>query len=112
MKNLRIISRDLEATKAIQEFVAEQAGKSLEGHQQHVSDFCVRLGDLNGPRGGIDKYCTVNVKLRGLPDVYVRSEHEDLYAAVSDAIRRSSIAARRAIEKSQHVGRKAPSVEA
>ncbi len=52
----------------------------------HVS---VTIVDENGPKGGIDKLCRVNVLMPGLGTVTTSARHEKLMAAVSDAARRA-----------------------
>lgn len=66
-------------------------GKAL--HQ--VRQLSVRVGDLNGPRGGVDKFCTIDVVLHGGRRLRVRSRHERLDAAVANA----SLRMRRLIQR-------------
>ena len=49
----------------------------------------VTLSDLNGPRGGIDKRCLVQVKLDGLMSVVVEDVQSDLYTAINRAAGRA-----------------------
>src|SRR5690606_5245207 len=60
-----------------------------------VQRISVRLADVNGPRGGVDRQCRIKVRLRGLPSVMV--EHQD--ASQPAAIRRSVGAVERAVRK-------------
>lgn len=55
----------------------------------------VRLLDVNGPRGGVDRQCRIKVVLRGLPSILV--EHQD--ASQRAAIRRSVTAVERSVRK-------------
>lgn len=45
----------------------------------------MRLGDLNGPKGGRDKHCVLEVRARSLRPIVVREQHADLYAAIDRA---------------------------
>jgi ribosome-associated translation inhibitor RaiA len=45
----------------------------------------VRLSDLNGPRGGVDKECAVRAVLRRAGVVFVRARGEDAYSTVDKA---------------------------
>ena len=47
----------------------------------------MRLSDINGPRGGADKRCHLQVVLAGLPDVVVEDIEADLYVAIDRASR-------------------------
>ena len=64
----------------------------------HVS---VRVGDVNGPRGGVDKHCQIVVKLRasGSSSIAVEDNDEDLYSAVVRASNRVGRTVARAIER-------------
>lgn len=59
----------------------------------------VRLEDVNGPRGGIDKRCQVKVVLRGLPSVYVDERHRSVQAAMDGALARADQAVRQALQR-------------
>jgi len=55
-----------------------------------VQRVMVRLSDLNGSRGGIDKRCRVQLQLPGQPDVVVEDTRSDLYAAIASAVERAA----------------------
>ena len=57
------------------------------GGQIHRS--VMRLSDTNGPRGGSDKRCHLQVVLAGLPDVVVEDTEGDLYVAIDRAADRA-----------------------
>jgi len=49
----------------------------------------VRLGDTNGPRGGEDKFCKIQVVLNGAPPVLIEDAGADLYAVIDRAADRA-----------------------
>ncbi len=49
----------------------------------------MRLSDINGPGGGADKRCHLQVVLAGLPDVVVEDVEADLHAAIDRAADRA-----------------------
>lgn len=49
----------------------------------------VRLGDANGPRGGADKYCRIQVVLEHAPLVLIEDVGADLYAVIGRAAERA-----------------------
>lgn len=57
----------------------------------------VRVGDANGPRGGVDQVCLIKVVVRGLPRVVVRRQHAALQNAVDAALRVIEQAVRRSV---------------
>ena len=64
-----------------------------------VSDVEVRVGDVNGPRGGVDKACTIKVTLTGLPSVVVEQRDASLRNAMEAALSRTEHAVRRAMQR-------------
>ena len=65
---------------------------------EHVA---VRLADINGPRGGVDKACRVVVRLRarGNNRIAVDDHDGNVYVAVARAIARSGRSVARALER-------------
>jgi hypothetical protein len=59
----------------------------------------VRLEDVNGPRGGIDKRRQVKVVLKGLHSVYVDERHRSVRAAMDRALARTDPAVRQALQR-------------
>ncbi len=49
----------------------------------------VRLGDTNGPRGGADKFCRMQVYLEHAPPVLIEDVGADLYAVIDRAAERA-----------------------
>jgi len=67
----------------------------------HVNRVVIRLSDINGPRGGADKCCHVQVALAGMPDVVVEDTEVDMYTAIDRAIDRARRTAVRKVDRQQ-----------
>lgn len=65
----------------------------------------VALADVNGPRGGLDKVCRVNVTMRGLADVSVEQRDSEVPAAATRAADRVGRAVARALERRRQLPR-------
>jgi hypothetical protein len=59
----------------------------------------IRLADANGPRGGLDQVCRINVVLVGLPMVVVEGRAAALAAAIDAAIVGAERAVRRSVQR-------------
>lgn len=63
--------------------------RSLRQVRRYVERVRVRITDLNGPRGGADKLCTMQVSITGQRPVFVRDIRSDMGAAISRAAERA-----------------------
>jgi len=54
-----------------------------------IQRIVMRLFDINGPRGSVDKHCHIQVVLAGLPDVIIEDTEADMYVAINRATDRA-----------------------
>ena len=79
--------------------VVRMVEDSLKRFSQRVSLVTVSVLDENGPRGGGDKLCRINVQLPGLGPVITEGKHESVIAAVAEAARRAQRIVRTKIKR-------------
>lgn len=84
-----IQARNFQLTNALRGHVERRLGFALSTRDDHIQRIRVRLSDINGPRGGEDKCCHIQVILPRLPDVVIEDTEEDLYAAIDRAADRA-----------------------
>ena len=77
---------------------------------ERIRKVAMRLCDINGPRGGADKRCRLQVVLTGLPDVVVEDTQADLYVAIDRATDRAGRTLVRKIERQKALLRKGSSI--
>lgn len=85
---LQIRSEGFRTTAALHAFTRERLDFALDRFRGLVEKVRVRLSDDNGPRGGIDKRCRFEVRLRGAPAVLIDERSDDLYTAIARAAQR------------------------
>jgi putative sigma-54 modulation protein len=98
---MRVVVRgqSLEVSEVLHDHVEHRLRFALRPFSGQISRVVVRLRDLNGPRGGVDKLCRIEVHLAGAGKVIADGLHAGLYAAVdlaADRVRRSIV---RALER-------------
>lgn len=84
-----IQARDFPLTPALREYIERRLGFALSTRIAHIQRVVVRLQDVNGPRGGTDKCCQIQVCLNNLPDVIIKDTEADFYAAIDRAADRA-----------------------
>ena len=61
----------------------------------------LRLSDINGPRGGVDKQCQVELKTDGGGSVVITTASHDWRTAIDDALARAAQVLRRQLHRSR-----------
>jgi ribosome-associated translation inhibitor RaiA len=96
-----IRSNDFSVTNAIREHAVRRLGFALDSFapgRRGVRRVIVRLGDLNGPKGGADKFCRISADV-GRRTAVVEEVQPDLYVAISRAARRFARKAARELRR-------------
>lgn len=86
--NIQIHAQDFTLTEGLREHVTRRLAYALNHGRDSVSRIVVRLCDVNGPRGGVDKRCGIEVRLKGAPAVAIEDTEADLYVAIDRAAER------------------------
>lgn len=80
--------RGIEDTRLLRRIVERKLRYSLGRFSHTLAGVAADLGDENGPRGGIDKYCRVRVTTRRGAEVFVEAVDSTIHAAVDRATER------------------------
>ena len=94
-----IYGQGFTVTPALNEYVLRRLEFVLTRRNERIQRVTVRLGDANGPRGGIDKYCRIRVYLVGTSAAMVEEVSDDLYAAVDRAAERVGRSVRKRLDR-------------
>jgi ribosome-associated translation inhibitor RaiA len=96
-----LYAQNFRVTAAIGRHVDRRVKAALGGAAGVVNGTVVRLRDVNGTRGGVDKACRVVVGTRGRGAVAVEAVDRDLYAAIDAAAAKLRTALRRRLKRRQ-----------
>jgi putative sigma-54 modulation protein len=91
--------RGMASSDALRDYIARRIHFQLSRFNGEVGSVVVRIGDINGPKGGADKHCHVTVRGRALGSVTIKELSADAYSAVDAAIERAAHAAGRELER-------------
>lgn len=92
------------APDGISEYSNRRLGFALGRYHGSVQRVCVRFGDVNGPRGGLDKCCRMSAELVGGRRVIAEALGADFQVAVDRAANRLARAVSRERKKSLAFG--------
>ncbi len=98
-------------TDALRCHVQRRLNLALNSGDDQILRIVIRLSDINGPRGGADKRCQIQVVLANVPDVIIRETQADLYAAIDRATDRAGRAVHRRLARQRSRRRAAPMAE-
>ncbi len=100
-----IQARNFTLTNALRGHVKRRLGFALSTRDEYIQRIKVRLSDINGPRGGEDKCCHIQVIIPHLPDVVIEDTEEDLYAAIDRAVDRAGRTVGRRLNRQRDMAR-------
>lgn len=78
---------------ALRQHVVRRLHAYLSHWAGHLARVVVRLADANGPRGGLDKVCFIQLDVPRHEPVVVTAAASDYFSAVALAVRRAGRAA-------------------
>ena len=97
--NIDIQARNFPLTDALENHIRRRLDYAMSQRLDQIQQIRVRLSDINGPRGGADKCCHLQIVLPHLQDVIVDDTRVDMYAAISRAIERAGRAVSRRLSR-------------
>ena len=104
--NIYVQTQGFNATPAMEAHVRKQLSRNLASAEDHIMAVDIFLGDINGPKGGVDKKAGVCVQLASRDAIRVEVVHTDLYAAITIAARKSKRAVKRTVQRHKRVERR------
>ena len=97
--HLDIRGQNFPLTPSLLEHVERRLQFALARFDGRVTRVAVRVADVNGPRGGVDKRCRIAVRVRPAGEIVVEDTCPDLYAAIDGAADRIGRSVQREVER-------------
>jgi ribosomal subunit interface protein len=105
MMQIDIQARNFSLTNALRGHVERRLGFALSSRNDQIQRVMVRLSDINGPRGGEDKCCHIQVVLPQLSDVVIEDTEVDMYTAIDRAADRAGRTVGRRLARQRDIDR-------
>lgn len=98
---LDIQTNGFSLTDGIRDYTKQRMQFALNRNAKHITKIKVRLADINGPRGGIDKRCQIDISLAGRNDIVIEDTETNLYVAIDRASDRCARTLSRRLERAR-----------
>ena len=103
---VRMTAHGIELSAELRDYVTRRVHFALGRFVGRIKSLSVRLADINGPRGGIDKCCHIRVDAGLSQKVIVRERQETIHAAVALAMERVERAVERQLSLTRPAARR------
>ncbi len=102
--DIRLFDGSIKTSEAQYDYVMTKVGAAAGRLKDATCTIDVRLTDLNGPKGGIDKQCSIVVTPPGLATLRVEEQAADYYAAIDAAAATLKKSLARVLERTKSNG--------
>jgi putative sigma-54 modulation protein len=82
---IKLYDGSIKTSQAQNDYIMAKVGAAAARLKEFACTIDVRLSDINGPKGGIDKQCSIVVTPPGLEMLRVQEQAADYYAAIDSA---------------------------
>ena len=96
-------ARPFKLTPALQDSVMRSLSTVERRFGDRIKKVTVRMDDINGHRGGVDKRCRIVIDARPRQTVVVEALSEDMYQSISQATKRAESALGRTLRHRRKV---------
>ena len=98
-----ITTQQVELDKNVSDQVLRRLQFALSKFGHSIRQVQVHFSDLNGPKGGNDKKCSINVKLVSTGEVMVQGVGKDIATTLSYSVERVGRAVKHELERRREV---------
>jgi len=102
---IEIQARDFQLTHALRDHITRRLDFTLSTRYENIQTIKVRLSDINGPRGGNDKRCLIQMVMPQMSDVVIEDTEADMYVAIDRAADRANRTLGRKLTRLRDKGR-------
>lgn len=102
---IEVQSRGLSAAPFLRQHARQRMQSALGRFRYSVHAVSVRLGDINGPRGGADKLCRIVVRLKNTSLVVIEELGDDIFLVIDKVADRVHQSVARQVGRVKHAAR-------
>lgn len=106
--NILIHSPDIKLSKKSRNDIECRLLFSFSRFQDHIDIIEVHLKDINGPKGGEDKQCTIKISQLKEENITVSGKAEEIAIVIDKCITRAKSIVRRKLQMKRHHRQRLP----
>ena len=84
--NIQIIKRKVDLKEEQQSVTMERCQRLCQRFMDRVASMTLRLSDINGPKGGVDKECVAQIRLTNGAVLTSVKRHQDIEGAINRSL--------------------------
>ncbi len=96
-----IQARSFSLTEPLRQYSEQRIRFALTRFGDHIQRVSMWLSDVNGPKGGKDKHCRLQIALTGKTDIVIEDIQVDLHVAINRTVERASRSLVRKLDRRQ-----------
>lgn len=104
---IHVRSKQIELDENLRAHIERRLEFSLARFSPRIQRVTVQLTDVNGPRGGEDKLCRIEVRMQPTGTVFVEDRDADLSAAIDRSAEKIGRSVGRALDRERVLERRA-----
>ena len=86
-------------TPSLEKFTRSRVKKALGKCADNIERVVVRLKDINGPKGGPDKHCSVEIIISRSPILIISNVSSDMYHSIQHTTKKAARTALRHLDR-------------
>jgi ribosome-associated translation inhibitor RaiA len=106
--NIHIETDGLDSRPTLAEHTKKRLAYAIGYASDNIESIKVKLSDINGPCGGIDKSCHLTIHIRGMEPVVIEDIQLDIFSAIDRAADRAGRSVVRNISRHRQFTRTRP----
>jgi len=98
---INIQSQDFSLSGRLREHIQRQVRFALSRFADRIQRVRISIADINGPRGGMDKRCLIQIDMTAKPGLVAEVTDSNMYAAISRSASRANRLVSRCLKREQ-----------
>jgi putative sigma-54 modulation protein len=107
---IEIQARKVSLPSRLRRQIEHRIRAALTRFDERIMRVSLWLSDVNGPKGGSDKNCQVQIVMPGKPDVVIDETRDNLYSAINRALERAGQTVVRRLDRKRRRVKRAPQI--